>query len=61
MAATRTDKNKELKSQVDRVSTSVSNLRDDLATFQKEFDGFKKGVVKDLKNIIEFLGKQKNK
>tara|TARA_R110000824_G_scaffold5670_2_gene26019 strand:+ start:4760 stop:4939 length:180 start_codon:yes stop_codon:yes gene_type:complete len=56
-----TDKSKELKTEVDRVSSSVSRLRDDLLTFQNDFNNFKDGVVKDLKNIVEYLGKQKNK
>ena len=56
-----TDKTKELKTQVDKVSTSVSNLRDDLLMFQNDYSKFKEGVVKDLKNIVEFLGKQQNK
>tara|TARA_R100000664_G_C2744557_1_gene132537 strand:+ start:44 stop:223 length:180 start_codon:yes stop_codon:yes gene_type:complete len=52
---------KDLKTEVDKVSSSVSKLRDDLAAFQNDFNSFKTGVVKDLKNIVEYLGKNKNK
>ena len=52
---------KDLKAEVDKVSSSVSRLRDDLLTFQNDFSNFKEGVVKDLKNIVEYLGKQKVK
>ena len=61
MAVADKNKSKELKTQVDKVSTNVSRLRDDLLTFQNDYDKFKEGVVKDLKNIVEYLGKQKNK
>ncbi len=50
---------KDLKTEVDKVSSSVSKLRDDLAAFQNDFNSFKTGVVKDLKNIVEYLGKNK--
>ena len=55
------DNTKELKTQIDSVKTNVSSLRDDLMVFQNDFNNFKTGVVKDLKNIIEYLGKKKNK
>jgi molecular chaperone GrpE (heat shock protein) len=55
------DNTKELKTQIDSVKTNVSSLRDDLMVFQSDFNNFKTGVTKDLKNIIEYLGKQKNK
>ena len=55
------DNTKELKTQIDSVKSNVSNLRDDLTVFQNDFNNFKTGVVKDLKNIIEYLGKKKNK
>jgi len=55
-----TDK-KEVITEVDKVSSRVSALRDDVYSFQNEFKTFKEGVVKDLKNIIEYLGKQKDK
>jgi|3_EtaG_2_1085321.scaffolds.fasta_scaffold148451_1 hypothetical protein len=55
------DRPKDVKKEVDKVSTRVSALRDDLLTFQNEYSNFKEGVVRDLKNIVEYLGKQKNK
>jgi hypothetical protein len=55
MASTDNTKN------IDKVSTRVSTLRDDLLSFQNDYAKFKESVVKDLKNIVEYLGKQKNK
>ena len=54
-----TGQSKDLKTEVDRVSSSVSRLRDDLLVFQNDFNKFKEHVSKDLKNIVEYLGKQK--
>ena len=47
---------KELKTEVDKVSSRVSALRDDMLVFQSDFDSFKQNVVKDLKNILKFIG-----
>ena len=50
---------KELENKVNNVNDSLSNLRDDMATIETEFTNFRTGVTKDLKNILEYLGRQK--
>ena len=49
---------KELKTELDRVSSRVSTMRDDIALIQNDFQNFKSNVTKDLKNIVQFLGKK---
>ena len=49
---------KELKTELERVSSRVSTMRDDIALIQNDFQNFKTNVSKDLKNIVEFLGKK---
>ena len=49
---------KELKTELDRVSSRVSTMRDDIALIQNDFKNLKTNVSKDLKNIVEFLGKK---
>ena len=47
---------KELKKELDRVSSRVSTMKDDIVTIQNDFQNFKRNVSKDLKNIIDFIG-----
>ena len=49
---------KELKKELDRVSSRVSTMKDDIVTIQNDFQNFKSNVTKDLRNIVEFLGKK---
>ena len=50
---------KDLKKDIDKVSSRLSVMRDDLTVFQTEFNTFKENVVKDLKNIVQFMGRDK--
>jgi len=47
---------KDLKNDIEQVSRRLSAMRDDLVTFQSEFNAFKDNVVKDLKNIVTYMG-----
>lgn len=50
---------KELEKKVNNVGSRVSGLRDDMSALETEFNNFREGVTKDLKNILEYLGRQK--
>jgi len=56
---TTNENNKELSETVNKLSTRISVLRDELASMKNDVHLFKESVSKDLKNIVTFLGKNK--